>query len=163
MNEPNDRALVRLLRAAGPQRFMGTFGPYRVVHFRPEHAHAIVERGFDVSNAKSVRGRPGPAFSVLRGGEVTACAGAVPLWPGVCTGWALTSAGVYGCGCFFTELVRRSIDWLRRRGFHRVQADVLMSFPAAARWARHLGFEFEGVAWALGPNGEDYFRYGRVL
>lgn len=144
-------------------RIFGRYGKYRVVRFRPEHAHRIVERGDDVTDAKNVSCVPGPSVTLLRGSDVVACIGIRHLWNGVGDGWVLTSPLVHECPKLFMEIMRRGIDGLREIGYHRIGANVLQSFSASSKWIERLGFEFEGVAWGLGPNGEDYFRYGRLL
>lgn len=145
--------------AALPGQIFGTHGEYRVVRFRAAHAHRIRERGLDVTDAAEVRGRH-VGFTIMRGHEVVACVGFRHVWPGVCEGWALTSPLVHGCPALFTDLARRGCQWLFRHGYHRIGASALLSFGPARRWLeRHLGFEFEGPAWAAGPHGEDYARY----
>jgi hypothetical protein len=146
-----------------PQQIIGRYGAYRVIRFRPEHAHRIMERGHDVTDAKNVQHIPGPSITILKADAVVACIGVRILWNGVGDGWVLTSPLVHECPKLFMDMMKRGIDWLRRHGYHRIGANVLQSFSESCRWIERLGFEFEGVAWALGPNGEDYYRYGRVL
>lgn len=54
-------------------------------------------------------------------------------------------------------------DVMKQRGLYRAQANIHHRFDKAIRLAEWLGFENEGLMRRFGVEGDDYFRYARVL
>ena len=100
----------------------------------------------------------GPCYTVRWDGRIVCCAGLVNLWEGRASAWALLSADAGRC---MTALHRAVVEFLDGCGIERVEAYVVPDFMPGHRWARMLGFEFEGRLRAF-QRGQDMVMYARV-
>ncbi len=104
----------------------------------------------------------GPAWSLLRGGRVLACGGAVRFWPGVGELWLWLGGQAQENPVALARWARKAMRLLRRReGFVRLQAHVRADDPAAGRFAEFLGLECEGACPGYGPDQATHHLYGR--
>ena len=101
----------------------------------------------------------GEAFTVEHGGVVVACAGVIELWPNRGLAWSLIARDAGAAFPAFTKAVARHLAGTR---FHRVECYVDWAFTAGHRWARMLGFNFEGKLIGFSPAKTDMAMYARV-
>ena len=101
----------------------------------------------------------GKAYTATSSGEVMACIGVIPQWPGYSRAWALVSRDAGRC---MVSLTRGIARWLRFHNEGRVDTAVRCDFDAAIRWAKMLGFQQEGVMRKYDPEGADYYLYAQV-
>jgi hypothetical protein len=95
----------------------------------------------------------GPAFAVLRDGAPVAAGGVMDDGRGKATAWSLLTPEAGPIMRTITRLVRGFFmagQW--RRAEIMVRADHIEGW----RWARLLGFEFEGTLRKWGADGADY-------
>jgi|GEM_PF-2403856 len=131
----------------------------RLVPFAPAHLAALSPRAFERLTFGLQGGHDretaarlaalGPAFSLLRGREMVACAGIMlgPVRPdGTRAGdaWALTGEAVERFPLAFHRAVRRTLGALvAGHGLSRVQALCLAGHARSRRWLNRLGFRRE--------------------
>lgn len=101
----------------------------------------------------------GPAFTAFAGLEVIGCAGIIPLWNGRAQVWALLSDLVQVYPKAIHKAVKSYID-----GYDvaRLECCVDPRSDRAVRWARRLGFEYEGTMRKYTPIGTDMDLYVRI-
>ena len=91
-------------------------------------------------------------------------AGAFLLWPGVGEAWALFSRMSSDEGRACTLTARRRLKSFMQQGeMHRLQAAILVDDIPACRFARALGFKYEGEMPAYSSDGATCVRYGKVI
>jgi hypothetical protein len=138
-----------------------------VVKFRPAHLDELRLQPSQEYLSAFV-GRPGygqelveagPCYTVRRDGKIICCAGVVNLWTGRASAWALLS---WDAGKSMRPLHREVLKFLDRCEIRRVEAYVYPAFEPGHRWARMLGFEFEGLMRAFGQDGNDMAMYARI-
>ncbi len=140
-----------------------------------EHARSMTLRSRDVASLSSIdpekiRGMylNGPAGAlVMEGtGEVLLCAGVVPQWRGLGYAWIVATPMAFVHIKSVLPLIKRMLKMVMAQGFNRLQIYVDASWPAARRFAEHLGFGYDTTFSNYGPNGETYivmsiFKEGR--
>lgn len=107
----------------------------------------------------------GVAFTgVNKLNQVLVCAGAIPIWPGRATGWAVLSLIPPREWPQLHKLVVRGLDGLQRDpAYRRLEVCVIHGFTEAHRWALLLGFEVEtALARRYDSVGRDYVLYVRL-
>lgn len=141
------------------------------IPFRPSHLASLQLRAAD---AADMTGLPlaelaeawagNPAWTVLAGGRIAACYGAV-LHGGTATLWAQTSAAVEYHPLRMTRTVRALVRWLTdTMECHRVEALVHVGNVRSRRWLqRMLGMRCEGLLRQCGPNRQDRFLMALVM
>lgn len=138
-----------------------------VVKFKPAHLDELRLQPAQEYLSAFV-GRPGygqelveagPCYTVRRDGRIICCAGVVNLWTGRASAWALLS---WDAGKSMMGLHREVLKFLDRCEIRRVEAYVYPGFEPGHRWARMLGFEFEGLMRAFGHDGGDMAMYART-
>lgn len=96
-------------------------------------------------------------------GEVLAIVGFQELYPRVGEFWAITSEA---CSLYPIAFHRKVFSLLElfaaQNKLKRVQMTVRADYPEGIRWAQALGFRYEGLMEAYGPEGADYVMMGRV-
>lgn len=103
----------------------------------------------------------GRAWTLTQAGRVVACGGLAPDGAGRAAAWTLMGALGEATGLAAARACRRMLaSWGGE--FRRIEARTRADFPAGADFLHWLGFEFEGVARAWGPDGADYIVYARV-
>lgn len=105
----------------------------------------------------------------LRYPAITGCAGNVPIaaagviipWAGYGQLWSVISPSARMYPIWLTKTARafiRSAAALYQ--LRRLEATAALDSPVnATRWLERLGFDPDGVAWAIGPGGEHWARY----
>lgn len=104
----------------------------------------------------------GPAWTGIIAGRVVGCAGIRPIWPGRATAWALIGRIPPAEWVRVTAKVRAELRDAHAAGHRRIEATVSVGFEAGCRWVGALGFQFEGIARAYDPYGNDHYLYARV-
>ncbi len=139
-----------------------------VVPFRPEHLMALAlqpGQGHLIGTYQNPEygttlAANGPAYTALRdGGSIVACAGLMNLCPGRAYAWALVATDA---GRDFVPLTRGIARFLAGCDVRRVETAIDCAWPAAHRWAKMLGFEYEGRMRAYSEDGRDAALYARV-
>lgn len=101
----------------------------------------------------------GPAYTALHGCEVLACAGIVEFWAGRAQVWSLLSDSMPQ----YRKSIHRAVKgFLLGYRVRRLECVVDPRAEASMRWARHLGFRYEGTMHAYTPGGEDQLMYVRI-
>lgn len=105
----------------------------------------------------------GPAYTIIKNGQVVWCGGLVMLWPGMAEAWGVPSMSLQDCPLGFHRLVvtvlRELIETMKLR---RVQCTIASVFGISQRWVQALGFQHEGDMAMYGPDGADHKRYALV-
>lgn len=99
------------------------------------------------------------AWAVLDGDQVLMCAGVIEAAPGRGEAWALLSERGGRSMVALTRAVRR---YMEAAPFRRIEAVVAVNFAPGRRWAKMLGFRFEGLMAAYLDDGSDAERWARV-
>jgi len=95
-------------------------------------------------------------------GQVAAVLGLRVRWAGVGDCWAVVGNSARGHGLWLTRTCRSLLNQFSfELGLHRVGISVKATQAENLRWAKRLGFEFEGVEALAGPEGEDLIRMVR--
>jgi hypothetical protein len=119
--------------------------PYASWHLReialqPHQQHlgvALREHGWAEEVAAA-----GPCWTALVGGRPIACAGFQDCWEGRAIAWAILGETAGRHMAALTRAVRRA---LAAHPAERIEAQALVGFEPAMRWARLLGFAPETV------------------
>lgn len=141
--------------------------------FQPEHLKRIGNPQHDLLSLGSVltdrygQGlkAAGPAFTGFDADGPIACAGLILYWPGVASAWAYLGENRFHEHRFSAHrAVKRGLDQLiKDYNLHRVQTEVAEDDERAQRWARGLGFVYEGRMPMFGAHRETYLRYARLI
>lgn len=103
---------------------------------------------------------PGLAWTMTCLGMPVACAGFSPVWEGRWIAWSLIGPIDLRQWAALARQVKAEISWMRDSvKARRIEATAPMDYAPAGVWLRNLGFAFEGVAKAYGPDGADYGVY----
>ncbi len=138
-----------------------------IVPFEPDHLTRLLlqpsqanMQAFmtDPEYAEQLRAA-GPAYSLVVGDEVFACAGLIPQWENRAVAWALVASEA---GRHFRAIHQAVLRTFELHPFRRIETAVLQDFEQGHRWVRMLGFEREGLMRAYSPDGQDYDLYARV-
>ena len=84
----------------------------------------------------------GPAFSVHADDELIGCVGLMNQWDGYARAYAFLGENA---GKHLLSFTRQVKPWLAARPERRIDAAVETDFVQGLKWARCLGFQFEGV------------------
>lgn len=87
--------------------------------------------------------KAGPAYTLLDGNQVLACAGLVEQWQGRAIAWALISKNLNGFK--FARMHKMCARFLDMQDYPRIEMAVDHEHEAGHRWALALGFEWEGL------------------
>lgn len=121
------------------------------IHIRPEDKGRGLEDKFESMAAESYYDND----------QIVGIAGAAKVNDNTCEVWVLLDecAKRYVREVYFYAM--RFIDDILKY-FGRVQAIVRADWAIAVHFLERLGFEREGLMKRFGPDGDDYFLYGRV-
>lgn len=138
-----------------------------VVPFQPIHLEILSAQGVQPAQISHVPAscakfsRPlGPCVTAFDGEQVILCGGIVStpgLWMGIA--WAVLSKDAGKHMVWIHRAVKRFIEM---QDLRRIEATVEESFSEGCRWARILGFEYEGSMRCFGENGETHLRFAWV-
>lgn len=136
--------------------------PYRHFHLAAlaiQDAQASMADMIKPEYAKALEAA-GPAYTVMDNQEVIACAGLAEQWPGRATAWSILSKHV--AGMKMARLHKMVARFLDMQNYTRIEMTVDHEFEQGHRWAKMLGFEWEGLMRKYNPNGVDCDLYARV-
>jgi hypothetical protein len=102
--------------------------------------------------------KSGPVFTAESQGEIVAVAGLIEQWPGCMRAYAFLGEHA---GRNMVTLTRGIQKYFREHPVRRIEAAVECSFEAGVRWARMLGFQYEGRMTAYW-NDRDAYLFARV-
>lgn len=108
---------------------------------------------------------PDMAWTGINDQVVLGCCGIVPLWNGVGEAWTMLSLNARDSfGLTLHRAVKNQLyEIAKKKSLHRVHCHVLENFEAGHRWAKCLGFTYEGIMKWYGPNKETFARYGIIF
>lgn len=101
----------------------------------------------------------GPAYTVMDGPNVLACAGLAECWETRAQAWTILGAV---SGIKFVRLHKMVSRFLDMQSYTRIEMTVDHDFAQGHRWAKLLGFEWEGLMRKYNPTGKDCDLYARV-
>ena len=85
------------------------------------------------------------------------------LWPGVGEAWMLSSILMQQHPLVAARAVKRNLsNYIKEKGYWRVQANVRVGWPQAEKFAAFVGMKREGLMPKFGPEKEDHYRYAWV-
>lgn len=106
----------------------------------------------------------GPAYTVLMDGRIVCCGGVSVIWQGFGEAWTRVDVRAKEHPRTVLKIHRMALDRIiAAHRFHRVQALALASWRTSWRFLEILGFDREGVLSKMGPNGEDFYLYAKVM
>lgn len=86
------------------------------------------------------------------------------MWSGVLNAFSVISVHVHENPIEFHKSVLGLIELVAGTGkFRRIQITVNNEYDAGLKWARSLGFEFEGLMRKWGRNGKDHALFARYF
>lgn len=95
-------------------------------------------------------------------GRVWVCYGLEPQHPGVVRGWSLIAEGIpRSAMLLMTRLSIKEVAYQLKKN-HRIEMIVDTMFVQGHRWARMLGFEWEGTMRQWSPDRRDMDLYAIV-
>jgi RimJ/RimL family protein N-acetyltransferase len=101
----------------------------------------------------------GPCFTAFAGRDVIACAGICKFWEGRAQVWSMLSPLM---GTYKKTIHKAVKTFIQNYRVTRLECVVDPRNDEAVRWARHLGFRFEGTMEAYTPAGEDQVMFVRI-
>jgi hypothetical protein len=102
----------------------------------------------------------GPAWSGFVDDQLAICAGVIIPWQGLGEAWAAFTPVGRQHPLFCHRSVTRILkDIIRYHRLRRLQADVVLEFSDARRWAESIGFHRESLKPLAGPHGETLIGY----
>jgi hypothetical protein len=128
------------------------FKPWHLSLVDPQPEQALLVAGHLNDEYGEAFLAAGPAWSCVDLFRVYGCAGFV-VEKSQATAWAILGRDI---GPHFTLVHRQVARTLANSNFPLVVTAVRHGFDAGERWAAMLGFEREKIAWAAGPDGQDY-------
>lgn len=102
----------------------------------------------------------GCAMAARFRGRVIGFGGFAVHWPGRAGAWCFLGADIPKPA--WVPLTRAVRTVLAAADIRRVEADIREEFRPGARWARMLGFVFEGAMPAFWTDGATYLRFARI-
>lgn len=103
------------------------------------------------------------AITIRDDDEVLAIVGIVLMTEKHGDAWAVVSRDLKNRGFMLTRGVRYLIKWAEEHAnLLRIGILVLPTCRRHVVWAKRLGFQLEGTARKIGPNGEDYLLMSRI-
>ena len=117
--------------------------------------HIVREKGYGEALAAV-----GQAYTATKDGDIIACVGTIPQWPGYSRAWALIGGSAGRC---MTPLTRGIKRWLKFHNPGRIDTAVHCDFPQAIRWAELIGLSCEGLMRKYDPDGRDCYLYAQVV
>jgi len=125
---------------------------------------ALINPKWAVSGVAMAWFDEGPAVTIMIGDKVAGSLGIAKVFNGNGIAWCIMDRDIPKKYKRRVSLICKEelIKKMDRFKFHRVQADIAMSFDEGRRFVEFLGMESEGVMRAFGPDKEDYERYAMV-
>lgn len=107
------------------------------------------------------RMRKGISYTIYHDKTPIACAGIIPIYPGVAEVWALTGKLVNKYPLAFHKACKKIVAEALESN-HRVQCTVEASYDKSVKWIEALGFEREGTLRGFNAYAEDYYMYSII-
>jgi len=106
----------------------------------------------------------GHSATILLLGKPVLSFGEMQIWPGVHELWMMGDIPTFKKNPLkLTKLSRKSINSLENNLiWHRLQIVVRCDNVSAVKWARTIGFQFEGLVRKYTPDGCDCIFYSRI-
>lgn len=103
-------------------------------------------------------------ISLMDDKEVICFAGIVYSYrPGVAEAWVLEGMKMKNYAKSLVESLRGMIYFASQNlGIHRMEMAVSTKWKEGAKWARILGFQYEGICRAYDRRMEDHFMFARI-
>lgn len=144
---------------------------YELVPFKAEHAHEMNIQDAQRGYYRTMALRPehadmleqiGNAWTALKDGQPIGSAGVLYRHPRSVEAWAIFSCQMsnFACMRFVIKEIRSYLD--RHLEISRIQITVRKDFKQGHRFARHFGFEPEGVLSKYDIDGTDHILYAKV-
>ena len=143
------------------------------VSFENDHAKQILDQGL---NQELLEFKPehkkyslylkeiGMSFTGLLNNKPIVAGGIFPLWEGTAEGWVLATKEINNYPITISKVIKQRMDMMIKNNFiRRLQTSVKADCDTAIRFAEWLGLKQEGLMKAYGPDGEDFYRYARVI
>lgn len=112
--------------------------------------------------AAAALSRAGSAWTLRAAdGTVLAFAGLARIDASCAHAWAFMAATAGQHMVWLTRVVRRFLDRTMER-HRRIECMVRVEFAPGCIWAHLLGFEEEGPAYCMAPDGSDMIRFARI-
>ncbi len=103
------------------------------------------------------------AHTVILDYKIIAIVGITIIWPGVAEVWSLLSEDIKKIPSYFHRGILKGLNFYQQNlKIKRYQASVKKDYLDGLRWIKALGFEYEGEMKSFGPDGSDFFLFGRV-
>jgi hypothetical protein len=138
----------------------------RVIPFEPYHIDLLMAQGVQSAQVSHVPANyarfqkpAGASVTAFDGDRIIICGGIVPNGDHMGDAWALLSKDA---GRYMLWLHRATRRFLQMQRIRRIEATVPMGFVPGCRWAKLLGFRFEGKMKAYGPEGDTHLRYALI-
>lgn len=97
-------------------------------------------------------------------GQMIGAFGIVVVWNGVGECWFMSTPSMNRFPKWQIKTFKSLTDGLLERGvLHRVQMNVDNDKPSHHRWARLMGFQFEGVLRQHSTEATDHASYSKIL
>ena len=140
----------------------------KIVKFKAEHGLELIKGGTRVSKLvfgadaeqwAKIKEERGPAATATDNGKIIGCGGLELLRDGLAEAWCVLCEDV-AKWCRLPVLIREQIKlWIDEYDLFRVQAIIKTDFPAGVRFAKWLGFQYEGFHQLYMPGGENAWMY----
>lgn len=134
--------------------------------FRREHLEALTLQpaqaawmGVVTPEQARILEENGESWSLFLDGRIVGCGGTLDLGGGRAEAWALLDHHARTGMLAATRAVRRFFDV---SPYRRIEAVTKASFEPGAKWAKMLGFCFEGSMAAYCDDGSDALRWALV-
>lgn len=101
----------------------------------------------------------GVGWTLVEDSQPIGCGGIIELWENRAQAWSILSLRALAR---FRHVHRMVRDVLDDSPWRRIEMDVDIDHAAGAAWARHLGFECEGLRRKYTVDGRDTFLFARV-
>lgn len=125
-----------------------------VLQMNQRHMRELIDAEYKRTAAKSPI-----SFTLVDADHVLGCGGIVKYWDGVGEAWTLLSDYAGQNMLTITRIVKQVLN---DAPFHRVQMTTDEGFTEAERWARMLGFEYEGLMRGYLKDGRNAKLWARV-
>lgn len=140
-----------------------------IIPYQPEHALEIISRqtmqpcleiSEQVEQWSVEKKKRGPAITAIWNESLVGCGGLEIFWPGFAEAWMVLAKEVSGyrveTRLRFISVIRDALDlWTKEHDLIRIQAPLRADFPLGLRFAKAIGFEYEGTLRKYHPDRVD--------
>ncbi len=139
-----------------------------IIPYKPKHALKLAESGTrvpklvlgaDLEHWAKMKYERGPAVTAIDGEKIVGCGGLELLQTGLSEAWAVFCEDVGR----YHSIPRRAKEhlaiWIKQHNLFRVQSHLSTDFPAGVKFAKLVGFHYEGFKHLFFPGGIDAWEY----